>query len=101
MKFWLFICPKYGKNIKFTSSQIKHVNVCKISIILLSCKLSKPLVILEYNIINFLNWSSDNNKENIGLDTSNNNNKKMRPGSVDITSNDNKDINHQKSTTLE
>lgn len=74
------------------SSLIKYVNACKIIIILPSCQPSKLLAILEYNIFNPLDLSSNNNKKDTNLRISNNGNNKIKHKSADTTSRNNRDI---------
>lgn len=59
-------------------------------------------MILEYNTPHPPNLPSDNNEEDIGLKASNYNNKKIRLGPVDnMDSNNNRDIDQQRPTTLD
>ena len=89
IKSRLYPCPRYKKNVKSTSGLKRYVNVCRIPIILLSHQPSNPKPILDYNIINLLNLPSDNNKEYISLEASNNGEEDIRPADID---NNEKDI---------
>lgn len=71
------MCPRYDKVVKFINDLIKHVNACKIPIILPSCQLLNSALILKYNINNYLDFPSYNNKKNISPRTSNNGNIKI------------------------
>lgn len=92
---------RYGKAVKSTSGLTKHVNAFKIPITLPSCQPSKQVAILEYNITNSSNLSSDNNKKNISSGVFNNGNKYIRPEQADTTgSNDDGNIDYLRPTTL-
>ena len=67
----LYLCPKYGKDIKFTSGLTRHVNTCKIPISLPCYQLSNPDLILDYNTTNLLDLLLDNNKKGITLEVLN------------------------------
>lgn len=89
MKSRSYMCLGCRKGVKLTSSLIRHVNTYKISITLPSRQPSNLASILEYNTTNHLNLPSDNNEENISLETSNNGKKRIRLTDID---NDEKDI---------
>lgn len=85
MKSKLYIFLIYRKSVKSTSNLTKYVNTCKNLITFLSCSYLNTTLILEYNITSHLNFSSNNNKENIGPKASNNGEKNIKP--VDINNN--------------
>ena len=72
MESRLYTYPRYGKGVKFIDGLTRDVNTYKISITLLSCQLSNPEPVLDYNTTNLLNLPSDHNKEDISLRISNN-----------------------------
>lgn len=93
-----YMCTKYGKDVKSISDLRNHVSTCKISITLPNCKASKSAKLLEYTIINLLDLPSDSNKKGISPGTSNNGNKRIKPGSTNTMGNNNKDIRLQQSS---
>ncbi len=101
MESRLYICPRCGKGVKSTSGLIRYVNVYKIPITLPSCQLSTPAPILEYNMTNYPNSSSDYFKKDVSLETSKNNEEEIRPAHITHNDNENSrppDIDKQRPT---
>lgn len=88
MELRLYTCPRYKKGVKSNSDLTRHVNTYKISVILLSCQLSTPAPILEYNTTNHPNLSLNYFEEDISPVIANNNKNKIRL--ADTRNNDNK-----------
>lgn len=72
------MCPRYEKAVNSIDNLTKHVNVCKISIILLTCQSSNLALIWEYNTTNHLNFPLNNNKKDISQGVSNNGKERIR-----------------------
>lgn len=68
----------------------RHINACKISIILSSCQLFQLIVIWEDNTANCPDLLLNNNEENIYLEIWNDSEKKIKL--ADIIDNNNEDI---------
>ena len=85
MKSRLYTCPRCGKGIKSTSGLTRHVNACKISIILPSCQPSEPTAILEDNTTTRPDLPSD--KKGISPGISNHGEEEIK-----LAGNDNDDI---------
>ena len=103
MESRLYVCPRYGKGIKSTSSLTRHVNVCKIHICLPYYQSLNPNPVLYYNMTNFLNLLLHNNKESIIPEISNQgDSKKTRTANINNDKEDIKlaDINKQWPATL-
>lgn len=60
-----YSCLRCNNVVKYTRYLIKHVNVCKISITLLTRLPPNPASILEYNTTNYLDFLVYNSEENI------------------------------------
>ncbi len=88
MESKLYACPRYGKNVKSTSGLTRHINACKIPLILPSCQTSTPAPILKYNTTNHSDLPSNYFEEDISPRTSNNNEVEIRP--ADTRNNDDK-----------
>ncbi len=102
MESRLYACPKCEKGVKSTSSLTKHINACKIPVILPYCQPSTLAPILEYNTINHPDLPSDYFKEDISLGISNNDEEEIRP--ADTTGHDDENsrpanIDEQRPTT--
>ena len=83
MESRLYVCPRCGKGVKFTSGLTRHVNACKIPIPLPCCQSSNPDPILDYNTTNPLDLPSDNNKEDITPEVSNHgDSERTRPANI-------------------
>lgn len=95
------MCPKCEKSVKSTNCLVKHINACKISITLLYYHLSNLIQILEYNLINYVEFLSDNNKKNICLKILKNGKKKIKPANINNNEEDIKqvDIDKQRPAT--
>lgn len=78
------MCIRYRKNVKFTYGLIGHINASKILIGLPTYQPSNLILILEYNMTNYLEFLSDNNQEDISLAISNNSKKKTRLAYINI-----------------
>ena len=91
MESRLYAYPRYGKSVKSTSSLIRYVNACKISITLSNRQSFKLIAILENNTTNCPNLPLD--KEGIssrvsnhgkkGITLADNNNDNIRPANID------------------
>lgn len=101
MEFRSYLCPRYRKDVKFSSNLTKHINTYKILITLPSCQPSITALILEYNITNHLDMSTNNFKKDISPGVSNNGEKRIRLADIDNGKKDIKpvDIDEQKLAT--
>lgn len=102
IKLRLYTYLKCKKVVKYTGSLTKYINACKILIFLSCWQFLNLKPVLNYNITNFLNLLSNNNKKDIKLIILENNKEKIRLADIDNNKKNIRptDINKKKPITI-